>query len=72
MTKKETAGRDFDASRCSPAFSRGELIQHCERASEIVSKWPGWERNIIENSLRPAWDKPRDVVWRHAKQPVGD
>lgn len=72
MTTPNDADCDFGSSDCSHAFSRGELIQHCERASEIVSKWPGWERNMIENSLRPAWDKPRDVVWHHAKKPVGD
>ena len=53
-------------------FTRDELIEHCLRASEIVATWPAWQRNMIEDSLRPEWDKPRDVVWHNAKKPVGD
>lgn len=38
------------------------IVEQCERAAKIVSQWPTWKRNILENSLRPQWDAPRDVV----------
>jgi hypothetical protein len=53
-------------------LTRQEILEHCRRASKIVATWPEWERNMIENSLRPEWAKPRDVVWHHAKKPVSD
>ena len=40
-----------------------ELIRkHCDEATKIVLTWPEWERNLIENSLRPCWDRARELV----------
>lgn len=53
-------------------ITREEIIEHCERAKQQVAKWPAWERDILENSLRPERETPRNVVWLHVKQPVCD
>lgn len=40
MSKKETAGRDFDASHCSSAFTYDEIIELIRRKQKFFeSKW---------------------------------
>jgi hypothetical protein len=35
------------------------LARHCAKASETVSKWPAWKRNILRDSSKAQWDTPR-------------
>ena len=53
-------------------LTRQEILDHCNRAAAEVATWPKWQQDILENSLRPQWDTPREVVWLHSNQPVGD
>lgn len=43
-------------------IDRQHFIKTLERASEIVSTWPEWKRNILSNSAKPMWDTPRQPV----------
>ena len=29
-------------------MSRKQLLAHCKQASEVVSSWPKWKRNILD------------------------
>lgn len=48
-------------------ISESQVLEHCRLAAEIVSKWPKWKQNLIENSLKPSWDTPRKPI-----QPITD
>lgn len=49
-------GREIDRFEFSDL---GKLATHCAKASEIVSKWPAWKHNILQDSSKAQWDTPR-------------
>ena len=43
-------------------MSNEEFSLKLKEASEIVKSWPIWKQNIIEDSLLPMFEFPREVV----------
>jgi len=51
-------GREIDdLEYCTDPFRR-----HIILASKIVATWPAWKRKLLENSLKPTLDKPRETI----------
>lgn len=50
-------GREIDKYEFS---NLDKLALHCERASDMVSKWPAWKKNLLGNS--PTRRTPRLVL----------
>lgn len=43
-------------------LTKADIIKTIEQAKSITSKWPTWKRNLLTDSAKPKFDKPREVI----------
>lgn len=43
-------------------MTRDEFDAQMRLATSIVATWPKWKQNILADSAKPSWEKPREPV----------